>query len=136
MKSNKERRNFLKKGLLGSVGLYGFSKNDLANQDLEEIPGFQTPPAAGKSVIGLTVPPIKQVRVALIGIGARGSGHVMQFASLFPDKAVVTAVCDIQLDRAERRLRNSKRKVRMQLLTAARLIPGKIWSNVTISTWS
>ncbi|MBE9463646.1 Gfo/Idh/MocA family protein [Dyadobacter subterraneus] len=110
MKSNKERRSFLKKGLLGSIGLYGFSKKEAVNPEFEEIPGFKTPPATGKSVIGLKVAPIKQVRVALIGIGARGSGHVMQFASLFPEKAVVTAVCDIQLDRAEKAVEKLKQK--------------------------
>lgn len=110
MKSDQERRRFLKKGLLGGIGLYGLSKNESGIGDIEEMPGFQAPPATGKSVIGLQVAPIKQVKVALIGIGARGSGHVMQFASLFPDKAIVTAVCDIQKERADKAVEKLKAK--------------------------
>ncbi len=106
MESDQQRRSFLKKGLLGSLGFYGFSqkKEQFEGVDYDAIAGFHGPSAKGKSVIDLKVAPIKQVKVALIGLGARGSGHVKQFASLFPDKAVVTAVCDIQKDRAERGL--------------------------------
>lgn len=110
MKSNKERRSFLKKGLLGSMGLYGLSKKEPGIPEYEELPGFKAPPATGKSVIDLKVAPIKQVKVALIGLGARGSGHVMQFASLFPDKAIVTAVCDIQKERADKAVEKLKAK--------------------------
>jgi predicted dehydrogenase len=102
MNSGQKRRIFLKKGLLGSMGLYGFSQFDANVPDAEQYPGFQAPPASGKSVIDLKVAPIKQVRVGFIGIGARGSGHVTQFAALFPDKARVTALCDIQPERAEK----------------------------------
>ena len=35
-------------------------------------------PKGNKSVAGLVVPPMKTVRVAVIGVGARGSGHVSQ----------------------------------------------------------
>ena len=113
MKSGQERRSFLKKGLLGSLGLYGFSQREKPQEgmvDYSRIPGYEAPKATGKSVIDLKVAPIKQVRVALIGIGARGSGHVNQFASLFPDKARVTAVCDIQKDRADKAVEGLKKK--------------------------
>ena len=92
------------------MGLYGLSKTESGISEYENLPGFQTPPATGKSVIDLKVAPIPQVKVALIGLGARGSGHVMQFASLFPDKAIVTAVCDIQKDRAEKAVDKLKLK--------------------------
>ncbi|TDE12891.1 Gfo/Idh/MocA family protein [Dyadobacter psychrotolerans] len=110
MKSGQERRSFLKKGLLGGLGLYGISNEEQNNPDGYDIPDFQSPPAVGKSVVGLKVAPIKQVRVALIGIGARGSGHVMQFASLFPDKAKVVAVCDILPERAAKSVDQLKAK--------------------------
>jgi hypothetical protein len=92
MKSDQKRRSFLKKGLLGGLGLYGVSSGaeSPGGVDYDAIPGFAGSAAKGKSVIDLKVDPIKQVKVALIGIGSRGTGHVSQFASLFPDKAAVT----------------------------------------------
>jgi len=109
MKSKQERRSFLKKGLLGTLGLYSYPKNELVT-DYDEIPGFKTPAATGKSVIDLKVAPIKQVKVAFIGVGARGSGHVMQFASLFPDKAMITAICDIRESQAQKAVDKLKAK--------------------------
>jgi hypothetical protein len=69
MNSGQKRRSFLKKGLLGSMGLYGFSQFDANVPDAEQYPGFQAPPASGKSVIDLKVAPIKQVRVGLAPVG-------------------------------------------------------------------
>lgn len=110
MKSDQQRRSFLKKGLLGGVGLYGFSQSN-SNVPLDEqYEGFQAPPAVGKSVIDLKVAPIKQVKVAVIGTGARGSGHVNQFAALYPDKAVVTAICDIRPELVEKAAAKLKEK--------------------------
>lgn len=104
MKSDQKRRSFLKKGLIGGLGLYGVSAGteSAGAVDYDAIPGFAASAAKGKSVIDLKVDPIRQVKVALIGIGSRGTGHVSQFASLFPDKAAVVAVCDIQKVRAEK----------------------------------
>lgn len=106
MKSNEARRSFLKKGLLGGMGLYGISKPDapLSAPDYLNIPGFQSPKATGKSVIGLKVAPIQQVKIAIIGVGGRGTSHVNQFAALFPDKAKITAVCDIRKERTDNAL--------------------------------
>jgi predicted dehydrogenase len=102
MGSGQKRRSFLKKGLLGGLGLYGITNQEQDGADGNDIPGFQSPPAVGQSVMDLKVAPIRQVKVAIIGVGARGSGHVSQFASLFPDKAKVTAVCDILPERASK----------------------------------
>ena len=51
-----------------------------------------TPEQKGKSVVGLTVPKLDRVRVAFIGVGARGSGHVGTMLSL--DGVDVKAICD------------------------------------------
>ena len=45
--------------------------------------------------MGLKVPPIEQLKVAIIGLGNRGSLHAQLIASLYP-KARVTALCDIR----------------------------------------
>ncbi|MCL2915331.1 Gfo/Idh/MocA family oxidoreductase [Shewanella corallii] len=59
------------------------------------------PLAKGKSVIGLIVPPMETVRVAFIGVGQRGYGHVKHFCHL--DGVEIKAICDTHqevLDRA------------------------------------
>jgi len=49
--------------------------------------------------MGLKVDPIKQVRVAFIGVGKRGSSHVKNIHALYP-KVKVVAVCDIRKEKA------------------------------------
>jgi hypothetical protein len=51
-----------------------------------------TPQAKGKSVAGLTTPKMDRVRVAFIGVGARGSGHVSTMLTL--DGVDITGICD------------------------------------------
>jgi hypothetical protein len=70
----------------------------------------QTPAATGKSVIGLTVPPVKQVRVGIIGLGARGSFHTMTVAALCPEKAKIVAICDIRETSVDNMLNALKEK--------------------------
>ena len=100
---NFDRRKFIKSSaiigaFLGIPGISAFSKNNV-EESLERIASKRV--SQGKSVIGLRVDPIKQVKVAFIGVGNRGSGHVKQIASLYP-KAVVTAICDIRDDYAQK----------------------------------
>ena len=57
--------------------------------------------STGKSAIGLREAPLLQVRVAFIGVGSRGMGHVKLAAALAPDKATITAVCDIRQERVD-----------------------------------
>ncbi|MBX2816655.1 MAG: Gfo/Idh/MocA family oxidoreductase [Saprospiraceae bacterium] len=52
----------------------------------------------GPSVMGLKKAPIDQVRVAFIGLGNRGPGHMRHVAAL-GDKAKITAICDIREER-------------------------------------
>jgi hypothetical protein len=111
MNSNQKRRSFIKKGLLGGMGLYGLGQyeSNLESSD-EDMNEFQSQAANGKSVINLKVAPIKQVRVGIIGVGARGNAHVSLFSALFPDKAKVTAVCDIQPALADKAVARLKAK--------------------------
>lgn len=48
--------------------------------------------AKGSSVMGLKVAPMKSVRVAFIGLGARGGGHLGSMLKI--EGAEITAVCD------------------------------------------
>ena len=98
------RRNFLLKSVLGAglAGLGRFSYAEDQRDTAERINDIMDrSPLAGKSVIDLKAAPIKQVKVAFIGTGQRGSGHVRQYSAMFPDKAKVTAICDIRKEKAE-----------------------------------
>lgn len=53
-----------------------------------------------KTMAGFAAKPMDRVRVAFIGVGARGSGHVEQMLLL--DGVEVTAICDNWKDLAER----------------------------------
>ena len=83
------------------LGLPGASAlgNGKISRSLDRI--SERRPSFGKSVIGLEVDPIEQVKVAFIGVGNRGSGHVKQMAELHP-KARITAICDIRDEYAQK----------------------------------
>jgi hypothetical protein len=99
MKGQVDRRSFLRISALtgafmGIPGLISAKSSPDIDEILDRI--SQTPSAYGKSIIGLKVPPIKQVRVGIIGLGNRGSGMTMLVDALCPDKAKIVAICDIQ----------------------------------------
>ena len=99
MKNNFTRRNFIKLSALSSafLGLTGFThgfNKEKISETIEKISAI--PIQNGKSVIGLVVPPIRQVKVAFIGLGNRGLQHLPIVDALYPDKAVITAICDVQ----------------------------------------
>ncbi|MCR4958856.1 MAG: Gfo/Idh/MocA family oxidoreductase [Prevotella sp.] len=56
-------------------------------------------PAGQRDVIGLTVPPMKVVRVGFIGLGMRGPGAVERFSQI--DGTDVKGLCDVEADRVE-----------------------------------
>ena len=104
MKQNFKRRSFLKNaaGLAALVGLPGgniFSKAE-ANDLIEA--AARTLPSTGKPVFGLKVPPIKQVKVAIIGLGNRGAEHARLVNAVGLEKAKITAVCDVRQEFADR----------------------------------
>lgn len=114
MKTNFTRRNFIKLSALSSafLGFTGFVPSVNKENILEKIDKIASSPIqSGKSVIGLTVPPIKQVKVAFIGLGNRGIEHLKLVDALSPDKATITAICDVQkikIDAALEELKKSK----------------------------
>lgn len=98
MKQDLKRRSFFKNAaaLAALVGLPG--GNIFAKAEPEELvaAAAQSLPATGKPVFGLRVPPIKQVKVGIIGLGNRGSEHARLVDAVGPEKAKVTAICDIR----------------------------------------
>lgn len=104
MKKHLDRRSFLRvsalTGAFMGIPALGFGGR---KADTEEILDriTQTPKAYGKSVMGLRVDPIKQVRVGIIGLGSRGSGMSRHIEVMSPDKAKVVAICDIQESKAD-----------------------------------
>ncbi|WP_448548961.1 Gfo/Idh/MocA family protein [Thalassotalea fusca] len=92
--SDIDRRHFLKS--LAAVSAVGtsMSHSALANE-------VSTPPATGKSVMGLITPAMDKVRIGFIGVGQRGFGHVMHCCHI--DGVEIKAICDPHqavLDRA------------------------------------
>jgi hypothetical protein len=107
MKQRFSRRWFLKASALGaaSLGLSDMvfaSKNNLFGADPN--PLTKVPPRTGESVIGLAAAPLKPVRVAVIGLGNRGADHVELVNALCPDKACLTAICDIRKEKVDEAL--------------------------------
>ena len=49
---------------------------------------------------GFAAPKLSKVKVAFIGVGARGTGHAKQFASI--EGTEVIAICDLYNDLAQR----------------------------------
>ncbi|MCX6227423.1 MAG: hypothetical protein NTV01_22260 [Bacteroidia bacterium] len=113
MKGHVDRRSFLRiSALTGAFMGIPQLINAKGTPDIEKIIDriSQTPANAGKSVIGLTVPKIKQVRVGIIGLGNRGSGMTMLVDALCPDKAKIVAICDIQDRYADRSFETLKKR--------------------------
>ncbi|SEP73060.1 Gfo/Idh/MocA family protein [Neolewinella agarilytica] len=91
---NLNRRNFLRKtSLSGAALISGGVLSSCAT--VKEVPA-----SGGQYMGGFAAPPLSTVRVAFIGVGARGSGHCKEIASL-PGTEVV-AICDLYEDYAER----------------------------------
>lgn len=105
MKKELSRRSFLKISALSGAlaGISGISCSR-GKTDVEELIEkiSQNVPGTGESVIGLTVPPIPQVKVGIIGLGNRGTGMTRHVHALFPDKAKITAICDIRKEKVEK----------------------------------
>lgn len=111
MNNNFTRRNFIKLSALSSafLGLSGFANGIERETILEKIDRISSSPVAkGKSVIGLIVSPIKQVKVAFIGLGNRGMDHLKLVDALSPDKATIKAICDVRNEKTDAALQELK----------------------------
>lgn len=98
-----DRREFLVAAGAASAAL---ATNALAMDDKPQ----QTKPAArgAKSAAGLVAPKMDRVRVGFIGVGARGSGHVVQMMAI--DGVDVIAICDNHVPTAEASVKRVKDK--------------------------
>lgn len=56
-------------------------------------------PEGQETVMNLRKGPISQVRVAMLGLGNRGTGQAKLVNALYPEKARITAICDLREDR-------------------------------------
>lgn len=92
-----KRREYMT-GLLGSAGVLTVSPSGEIREhsDPNRVSHENTPPREGESVMGLTVDPIKPVRVGIIGLGNRGFGMTKLIDAMHPDKAVINAICDVR----------------------------------------
>ncbi len=104
MSNNFKRRHFLKNAaaLAALVGLPG--KQSFAKAEINDLldAACETTPSKGKSVMGLKVDPIKQVRVGIIGLGNRGASHARLINGVGLDKCKLVAICDIRQEMADR----------------------------------
>ena len=91
---NYNRRNFLKKSSLGIVGASTLSLSCQENMS-KSSPGTYMGDFADK--------PIDNIKAAFIGLGARGPGHLKNFATL--ENTKVVALCDLYNDNVKRELK-------------------------------
>ena len=86
---NLNRRNFIKKSSLTAASLY--SAVNLACYDENEKTS-----SGGKYMGDFSAPKLETVRIAVIGVGARGSGHIEQFAAI--EGTEIVGIADLYED--------------------------------------
>jgi predicted dehydrogenase len=87
------RRSFLK--TLGGVGAAMTAAAGLANAQ-----GAPSRASGAKYMGDFAAPKLDKVKVAIIGVGARGSGHITQLAVI--EGVEVVGICDLDPNRAKR----------------------------------
>jgi len=91
------RRNFLKKTSLSAASLYMASNVACATEKENQ--------ASGGSYMGdFAAPKLDIIRIALIGVGARGSGHAKQLASI--EGTEIVAIADVYEDLVDHSVNN------------------------------
>lgn len=91
-----DRRNFIKKSSLSAASLYAVGQFKLGEASSER--------SIGAQYMGdFAAPKVENVRIGIIGVGARGSGHIRQLASIKGTEIV--AICDIYEDLVKRSTR-------------------------------
>jgi predicted dehydrogenase len=92
------RRNFLKKTTLSTASLYLASTSLACTQENE------ANPSGGTYMGDFQAPKLDKVRIAMIGVGARGSGHARQLAAI--EGTEIVAIADLYEDLVDRSVRN------------------------------
>ncbi len=100
---HQNRRKFLKLSAISAAFLGLPIKSAYSRDEIEnKLARIEAPrPSLNNSVMGLKQAPIEQVKVAFIGLGNRGYGHLRQVSALFP-KAKITAICDIRSSQTDK----------------------------------
>ena len=99
------RRSFIKKTSLSGAALATASV--LSSSQVKE--RYKTSQYMGDFI----APKLDNVKVAFIGVGARGTGHAKQFASIKGTEVV--AICDLYQDLAERSKNYAKRQIAIDI---------------------
>ncbi|MCW1885699.1 Gfo/Idh/MocA family oxidoreductase [Luteolibacter flavescens] len=87
------RRSFLR--TLGGIGAAITAAGGMAGAQ-----GAPSRPSGAKYMGDFAAPKLDKVRVAIIGVGARGSGHITQLAVI--EGVEVVGICDLDAGRAKR----------------------------------
>lgn len=100
--NNKNRRSFLKRAAMATSGLLiGSRSQTKANLSATQ----EKRPASGGLFMGdFAAPKLETVRIALIGVGARGSGHARQLATI--EGTEIVAISDLYKDLVEKAAKN------------------------------
>lgn len=91
------RRNFLKKTSLSAASLYMASTVACTTEK-------ENAPSGGTYMGDFAAPKLDTVRIAMIGVGARGSGHARQLASI--EGTEIVAIADLYEDLVDRSVTN------------------------------
>jgi len=91
------RRNFLKKTSLSAASLYMASTVACTTEK-------ENAPSGGAYMGDCAAPKLDTVRIAMIGVGARGSGHARQLASI--EGTEIVAIADLYEDLVDRSVTN------------------------------
>ena len=91
------RRNFLKKTSLSAASLYMASTVAWTTEK-------ENAPSGGTYMGDFAAPKLDTVRIAMIGVGARGSGHARQLASI--EGTEIVAIADLYEDLVDRSVTN------------------------------
>tara|TARA_B110000444_G_scaffold261228_1_gene311947 strand:- start:2574 stop:4007 length:1434 start_codon:yes stop_codon:yes gene_type:complete len=94
---NYSRRKFIKKSGLSAIATFGISSKVQGS-----VEDNLTPPAQGKYMGGFAAPKFDVIRVAFIGVGYRGSGHLKYFGGI--SGVDVVAVSDLYEDNVNKAL--------------------------------
>jgi predicted dehydrogenase len=93
------RRNFIKKTSLSAASIYLATNASCS--------GLDERPSSGGSYMGdFAAPKLETVKIAIIGVGARGSGHARQLASI--EGTEIVAISDLYEDLVDRAVQRCK----------------------------
>jgi predicted dehydrogenase len=119
---NDSRRSFFKKATGLTAGLIAASSSRLASAPIR--------PSGAHYMGDFVAPKLETVRVAFIGVGARGVEHAKQIAAI--EGSEVVAICDLYEDYALRSKKNCEEAGKGERHTGIKLYHGKknLWKKM------